>query len=98
MNKLLLLIAFIAWFNEQLMEQVVGRFVPKLGNWGVLLAFAIGLTEAVALKVNALPLVGIEANAYFGYFVTGAAVGGVSTVLHRLGITTSNLPPKGPDV
>jgi len=83
MEQLVLLVTFLAYANEQAIEHLVGQWKAKIGPFMVYLAAAVGIAEAFILKVNALPLVGVETNAIFGYLVTGLAIGGLSNILHR---------------
>src|SRR3972149_5230887 len=83
MDKLIVLLVFLAYFNEQALEWLLGAWKPQLGKTMVFISLAVGLGESFFLKINALPLVGIDANAYFGYIVTGFAIGGLSNVLHK---------------
>jgi len=82
---LLALLSFIAVFTEWLTERVFGS-IPKLKGWPmVLIASGIGVALCFAFNIDALKLVGLEAQYphWLGVVITGVVVGSGSNMVHR---------------
>ena len=77
-------LAFLAAFNEWAIEFFLGQWKnPTLNKFLIYVAAAIGVAEAFALKLNALPLAGVEGNVTLGYLITGIVIGAGSNFVHK---------------
>ena len=81
-------LTFLGLFNEWVIEFLFGQWKgadgkSTLGKLLIYIAAAVGIAEAFILKLNALPLVGVETNSVLGYVVTGIIVGAGSNIIHK---------------
>lgn len=82
-NSLLVALLFLAALNERAMEYALGRWhKPTVDRFLPLVSLAVGVVEALALKLNALVLVDLSLEPVVGQIATGVVLGMGSNAIH----------------
>ena len=82
--NILVVLTFLATFNEALLELVLGRWHnSRVDRLMPLASIALGVVECIGFGLNALDLVGITTWPLAGEVITGAVVGGGASWVHN---------------